>query len=369
MLIIQYTMDYFRSVFQGSDTKRSKKDVSGVRSIHVDIKDWKNNTIVNSRKMNDVINDSTLFQSAINKNKMCCKFTDNSIPDMQLIQTSNKGFHDSLYMAYAQHLTFGLRPDHVWIMIMQSLSKHVELNAEKFRHLFTESKKKEKLTVEIEHNQFIQFIDSMAKQLGSKIKFDPVLDFTTSTPITIAVSKVSLMSMCKSFFDYACSTECGVPDINVYGTVEDWNKIIEKLSVLGQLFDLKDWTNTLIQVVTKIRDCDANDKEFWSEIYKYNGGSGGPFVSGWIMAFYLYTKGDNPRRFNWRFGMTEEDFGYDGGYSTSEFPSEILEVPYVYDDNGNIRNMNLYAGMAGVVQNKVTGEVQPCVGWCSVDVL
>ncbi len=114
--------------------------------------------------MNDVINDSTLFQSAINKNKMCCKFTDNSIPDMQLIQTSNKGFHDSLYMAYAQHLTFGLRPDHVWIMIMQSLSKHVELNAEKFRHLFTKSKKKEKLTVEIEHNQFIQFIDSMAKK-------------------------------------------------------------------------------------------------------------------------------------------------------------------------------------------------------------
>lgn len=322
--------------------------------------------VVDAKKINNEVESSTLFRAIARQNKIVSKFTETNSNQI-LIQTGSKGLHDSVYVAYSQHIPFGLRPDHVWIAIMQSLSRHIELNPDKFKHFFTDSDEKKKLHVEIGLEQFDMFIDDMAKQLTASIKFDPNVTLSTFTPVSLAVSKVALMSLCNSYFDYSCSTLCGIPSINVYGTVADWNNIIEKVKMFGSMFDLADWTNTLVEVLTKIRDCDSNDTTFWSNIYKKNGGSGGPYISGWIMAFYLYSK--HNEMFNWRPNMKNTDFGYGGGYSSGNMPTEIFEVPYTYNELGNLRDMKLYAGFCGVVQDKTTGEVQPCVGWAAADVV
>mmetsp|Transcript_243 Transcript_243/g.211 ORF Transcript_243/g.211 Transcript_243/m.211 type:complete len:144 (-) Transcript_243:158-589(-) len=51
------------------------------------------------------------------------------------------------------------------------------------------------------------------------------------------------------------------------------------------------WLKSLVPVMNKV--CEAGierkvDKEFWNSILKISGGSGGPYLSGWIVALFPY---------------------------------------------------------------------------------
>jgi hypothetical protein len=48
------------------------------------------------------------------------------------------------------------------------------------------------------------------------------------------------MDAMKSFFEYSVSTMCGIPEITLEGTPEDWRKIEEKTKALAK-YDLEWW--------------------------------------------------------------------------------------------------------------------------------
>mmetsp|Transcript_242 Transcript_242/g.209 ORF Transcript_242/g.209 Transcript_242/m.209 type:complete len:91 (-) Transcript_242:286-558(-) len=53
------------------------------------------------------------------------------------------------------------------------------------------------------------------------------------------------------------------------------------------------WLKSLVPVMNKV--CEAGierkvDKEFWNSILKISGGSGGPYLSGWINALIPYVR-------------------------------------------------------------------------------
>lgn len=54
--------------------------------------------------------------------------------------TSNKtnGFVTSIYLAQNNHLPLALKPDHIFLAILQGLSKHISLNSEKLRNHFVD---------------------------------------------------------------------------------------------------------------------------------------------------------------------------------------------------------------------------------------
>jgi hypothetical protein len=46
--------------------------------------------------------------------------------------------------------------------------------------------------------------------------------FSTTTTASMTASEITLMSSMKNYFSYDMHTECGIPNIILKGTEEDW---------------------------------------------------------------------------------------------------------------------------------------------------
>jgi hypothetical protein len=117
---------------------------------------------------------------------------------------------------------------------------------------------------------------------------------------------------------------CGIPEIRVTGTVQDWNKIIRSISVISDHFRnvpdpaFEEWLGDCADIVFHIKEDLANDRpqiEWWQDIFtSRNVGSGGELeISGWITKLY-YRKCSSPK--------------------LEIFPTTLSVVPYVNEDSG-----------------------------------
>lgn len=52
--------------------------------------------------------------------------------------------------------------------------------------------------------------------------------FSNTTEIEDIAQKITIMDICKNYFDYKCSTECGFPEITLEGTEADWRMLKEQ---------------------------------------------------------------------------------------------------------------------------------------------
>ena len=78
-----------------------------------------------------------------------------------------------------------------------------------------------------------------------------------------------MMDAFKEYFEYYFSTLCGIPEITLEGTVDDWKKLQVKTLSLAQ-FDLQWWTDPLKEILDEfVKASSGNvDGEFWKSIYK-----------------------------------------------------------------------------------------------------
>ncbi|WP_442935794.1 DUF4419 domain-containing protein [Nostoc sp.] len=53
-------------------------------------------------------------------------------------------------------------------------------------------------------------------------------NFSTTTPITHTASHVVMMNAFQKYFDYVMYCVCGIPEITLLGTVEDWQSISDR---------------------------------------------------------------------------------------------------------------------------------------------
>lgn len=77
----------------------------------------------------------------------------------------------------------------------------------------------------------------------------------------------------KKYFNFKLNTLCGIPEIKVLGTREDWVSIKARLETLKQsLTDLSKWFDDLDGILEKFIELYDNktDEDFWSKIYKSN---------------------------------------------------------------------------------------------------
>lgn len=97
-------------------------------------------------------------------------------------------------------------------------------------------------------------------------------NFSTTTKYSRVVSQIFLMDAMKQYFDYRFSTRCGVPEIRVSGTREDWVNVEKKTQKMIEIIpDLnKWWKNGLKEILEQFINVfdDKVDKTFWNEIYK-----------------------------------------------------------------------------------------------------
>ena len=110
--------------------------------------------------------------------------------------------------------------------------------------------------------------------MKNDVKNVMVGNFSTTNNISLTVSQMVLMDSMQKYFDYKLTTMCGIPEIRLAGTKQDWEKVKNKTSgVLKLIPDLNVWINgSLFEILDHFINSfdDKIDKEFWNSIYKCN---------------------------------------------------------------------------------------------------
>lgn len=284
-------------------------------------------------------------------------------------------FVGAIGTAYNQHRPLSLSPDAVWLVIARGFAMHVEANAEQLRHHFVKHEGKQ--YIEIRRDSFVkgsdqndwpgafsEFSDRIADHIGKKREL-VVANFSTTTPTSKAASEIVLMDAMKSYFRYGMRTMCGFPRITLEGTVEDWEAIWTRTAYLSE-FGLGFWLDQLLPVLEKfvMTAKGAPDLAFWTRAYKESGGSGGPYVSGWVNAFFPYLSSAKGPHKNHCVEWTKTR-GM-GGLSPDAFPVGLSKAPMLWHYLGQTFPMDLIGGLVGVEQD-ADGTLRPGIGWAIAD--
>jgi hypothetical protein len=284
----------------------------------------------------------------------------------------NFGYHsffDGIYNAYMEHRPIVLSPDAIWLLISQGFAQHVNANAEKLRHYFVDFDGKLTLIVTTTdvtldnpdspwETIFPQFTRQIAEHTGEELIDLLSADFTTTTVVEKVASEITIMDSMKAYFEYmVLYLGCGIPEVTLLGTTEDWQKILDKTKQLGR-YELTWWTDELEPVLREFVNASQGkiNKKFWMNMFNaeyYKAGSGvASIINGWIIKFFPY--GNDGKRNGLR---SIEGHG--------DLPEEIVKVDLLYYDTttGVSTPLELWAGFFGLDQNTENFALTPKIGW------
>jgi len=187
--------------------------------------------------------------------------------------------------AWSKHYPLIIKPSHLWLLILQAVAIHVEQHAEDLRGKWVIHTGKKELSVM--RNNFVkgsmdndwesvikEFVEQIDKNTINNVV--PLLnsDYSTSNGTENISCKVTIMDICKSYFDYKIYTLCGFPKIILNGTKQDWILLKEKSETLlknqcEKEFGSK-WSEALLPIIDRfINAYDGNiDCLFWNSMIK-----------------------------------------------------------------------------------------------------
>lgn len=293
-----------------------------------------------------------------------------------LMYTSKDGFYRCIVKAYATHQSVTLSPDMIWLVISQGFARYVNAHAEKLRPKLVSHEGKMDLAIMTEKDLLSEEIDwpslinDFASQIGKHTK-DGIAetitsDFTTTGPVERVASQITLMESVKSYFEYnSFRITCGIPSITLQGTVEDWQRVLDKAKQLKK-YRLNTWINKLEPILQEfVQAADGHPNQaFWKSMVKkesvdvLRGGACSPNkpteFDGWILKFFPDENGKTLNKVK----------------HTQKMPSEYVRVNFKYrvisPDNGNLIGetpMELWAGFFGAKVNTANNMLTPKIGW------
>ena len=300
---------------------------------------------------------------------------------------SNVPLLNGFYTAHTNHYPIRIKPDDIWLLIVQAFSNHVNANAEKLRHYFVNFDGKQKLTVnysisnikqvdkKILENFSEQINEQMKKYLGDELIDVLTPNFSTSDYDSKIVCKISIMGAFKKYFDYEMGLcGCGIPYIVLEGTAQDYKDIIAKAKELKK-YEFDWYIDKIIPHLEKMVEAKEGniDIDYFKnmvqkkEVTEIRSGLSGrgryevkvDYISGWILNFFAYLNikdfAGNISRFT-ADSMNVNKF--------EDFASQMLIVPFTIADNVHNKtyDMKYKVGFVGCDQND-KNEVFPVQGW------
>ena len=133
---------------------------------------------------------------------------------------SNVPLLNGFYTAHTNHYPIRIKPDDIWLLIVQAFSNYINANSERLRHYFVDFDGKKQLIVEynlssidqvnrkVLENFSEQINEKMKKYLGEKLVDILTPNFSTSTYDSKIIWKISIMGAFKKYFDYTMEL-CG----------------------------------------------------------------------------------------------------------------------------------------------------------------
>ncbi len=270
--------------------------------------------------------------------------------------------------AYKEHRPFTISPDIFWLLISQGFARHISNNAEELRSQLVSFDGKKELTVisnniELGKSQsdwealFPQFKTQISDYTGKELTDVLTANFSTTNNTSKIVSEITIMETVKEYFNYkVLIMGCGIPKITIEGSVEDWQKILEKTKYISQ-FKLKWWTKELEQIIKEIIETKKGKfkKKFWMNMVKSHSEKkyGSPTtINGWIIKLFPYTK-------------EGKKTGLKPISKINDLASELVKVPFILEDENSKKTykMEFWGGFVGLTQNKTDYTLKPEIGW------
>jgi hypothetical protein len=169
------------------------------------------------------------------------------------------------------------------------------------------------------------------------------------------------------YFNYAM-TLCGIPSITLEGTTQDWIEIVKNFRRF-RTYGLQWWIDKLEPILKQFAYASSGkvDQDFWQNIYKLQGGSGGPYITGWILKFFPYIgEASNPVK-NPYIERDPEPDKWMEGLTMRSIPSGLSLAAVKCDDGVNQWDASFVAGFFGISQDAKTATLRPEVGWAVRD--
>lgn len=283
-----------------------------------------------------------------------------------LVNYGNRSFFWGMRRAYADHRPFVLSPDIVWLLISQGFAYHVNNNQEELRSHFVNFDNKATLTVLYDsvedliwEDMFAEFPKQISHFTGDELIDVLSCNFSTSSPINKTVSEITIMSALEPYFEfYGGGFVCGIPEITLEGTPQDWESVLTKAQYLKK-YKLEWWIKELEPVLKEfIKTSKGNiNKKFWKDMFKLHSAEmcGDPdYVDGWIVKFFPYLS--DGKRTNLKKITLDDDLA-----------PEIVKVDlnYIFSDGVNemVIPLEIWAGIWGLRQDTKTFALKPDLGW------
>lgn len=210
----------------------------------------------------------------------------------------NIGFLGFLSHAYSNHVKVAISPYDIWILIISEVSKFIVDKPEPFRGLFTDSDKKKEILVPTD-SEYEMPMNLLVADLASNVKFDASILFpklSIESEESVGMIQALFCEMASPYYSYSMLL-CGLPEIKVLGTVDDWKNIstnFDKLfELLGKCYNFKNYPLRakiiLDNIVNSFESNEADRISFWKDIFTQNNvGSGSQLeVNGWITHFLI----------------------------------------------------------------------------------
>ncbi|CAF1299852.1 unnamed protein product [Rotaria sp. Silwood1] len=293
------------------------------------------------------------------------------------------------FKAYCEHYPLELSVEDIWVAIAQGVSIHLNENAEKYRELMVSHEGKKTLTLSVDSlqipdsarpkngNKSIPAIDwpAAVRQMGNLIRSDMKTDvatlltspFSSTTSVEQAVFDCTLMDSVKSYYDFRFSLCCGLPQVTLRGSPEDFQQVINRVNQLRTIFlDFHWWLDALLPHLQQLKSSAEGkpDIDWWQKIcHTVGGGSDISMLAGWLADFVPYISDGKGHYKKARRDHHHYTQGLINGIEFSDLSESVTQTDFVLDDNGHEIKMKLIAGFLGISQNENTGALRPCLGW------
>eukprot|EP00737_Agarophyton_chilense_P000504 gb/GEZJ01000562.1/.p1 GENE.gb/GEZJ01000562.1/~~gb/GEZJ01000562.1/.p1 ORF type:complete len:308 (-),score=44.87 gb/GEZJ01000562.1/:588-1511(-) len=282
--------------------------------------------------------------------------------------------------AFANHYPLTLSPDHIWIVIAYGAAKHINKNAEALRERFVSFEGKKALIIEKddavmghvpvrewESDVFEEFSKQIRTHIGDSTHQLFAAPFSTTSSAEMTAAAITLMAATKDYFTFEMTTGCGIPSIELEGTLDDWMELRKRAAKLGELLlpDFAEkWLTNLLPVLDEFVSAykGAVNHAFWQRmVKKYSSGMSGatPVLSGWINNLYPYLANGRINRHMKSWVSTSQHCGP----NPKEFPQIVSTVAVKWRYFGSEFPLRFHAGYLGMSQDQSTLALRPYIGW------
>jgi len=296
--------------------------------------------------------------------------------DKEIIISSMHGFVHAAYLAFNHHLPLCFGPDDLWNLIVQGVSVHVKENAEQLRDKFVDFEGKKELMIRRDNfvrgspkndwaGSFEEWSKKVSDNIGKENTEILIPKFSTTGDLEKALHELSLMDITKSYFRYKMKTCCGISQVKLMGTLQDWQTLRESVSKLRK-YELDWWIDHLEPVIDEIINTYQGkvNKKFWYTIYKewrtYGSGATG-YVTGWITHFFPYVRSRKRSEFCTLTELASGNETRRKSVEDDDVPNGVTNTPFIWDFHGIEIPMNIYGGFAGCEIDG--GYVRPVLAW------